>query len=90
MAVAGEIEGDDFLFAGLLAHHRFVKRGADGAGALRRGEDALGLGELHRGREGGELLDGARFDVAVLDQRGYRRCHAVVAHTAGVDLRRAG
>src|SRR6266567_1490725 len=38
---------------------------------------ALGLGELHRRREGIQLLDGTRFDVAVVDQSRYAEDLAV-------------
>ena len=41
---------------------RLVDRHADGVRALRRRDDALGLGELHRRREGLKLLHRARLE----------------------------
>jgi len=61
--VAGEVEGDHFLFAALPGTQGLVDRHADGVRGLGRGEDAFRLGELHRRFEGGVPVDDLRIIV---------------------------
>src|SRR5204863_9905813 len=45
-AVAAHVEGDDLPFARFLAFHRLVDGAGDAVGALRGGQESLGLDEL--------------------------------------------
>ena len=86
--VAGEVEEDGLLLAGLLALERFADRGGDGVAGLGCGDDAFGPGEEDAGLEGLELFDVDRFHEAVFHQLGHDDACAVVAETARVDGRR--
>ena len=64
--MAGVVEEDHPLLAGLLGRERLVDRGADGVAGLGRGDLALGAGELHRGLERLALRVGDRLHAARL------------------------
>ena len=85
-AVAGEVEEDDLLLAGLLALVRLVDGGGDGVAGLRSGDDAFGLGEELAGGEGIQLADVRGLDETVLEQLGDDGAGAVVAQAARVDV----
>lgn len=85
-AVAGEIEEDDFLFAGLFAFEGFAYGGGDGVAALGRRDDAFAAGEDGSGLEGFELVDVDGFHEFVFEELGDDDACAVVAETAGVDV----
>ena len=55
MAVAGEVEEDGARLALALGLERLEDGTGDGVVGLRRGDDALGAGELNSSGEGGEL-----------------------------------
>src|ERR1035437_4403836 len=85
VAVAGEVEDDHLLLAGLPAKERLVDRGADRGRGLRRRDDPLRFRELDCRVERLELPGRAGLDVAVRDERAHQRSHAVVPETPRVD-----
>ena len=71
-----------------LGFERLADGFGDGVVGFRRGNDALGAGELNAGGEGVKLLHRGGFDQSqVHDVRDQRR-HAVVAQAAGMNSRR--
>ena len=85
--MAGEVEEDGLLLAGLLALEGLLDGGGDGVAGLRSGDDALGAGEQDAGREGILLLDVHGLHQAVLHQLGEDDTGTVVTEAAGVDGR---
>ena len=88
-SVTGEVEEDNFLFAGLLALLGLADGGSDGMTTLWSGDDTLCTSEDHTGLEGLELWDIDTVHVAVLDELRDNHTCTVVAQTTGVDVARA-
>ena len=84
-AVAGEVEEDGLLFAGLFALEGFGNGGGNGVAAFRGRDDTLGAGEEHAGLEGVNLFDINGFHVTVLHELGEDDTGTVVAEATGVD-----
>ena len=85
-AVAGEVEEDDLLLAGLLAPAGLADGGRDGVARLGGRDDALCAGKEHACLEGLELRDVDAAHQPVLNQLADNHAGAVVAQTAGVDV----
>ena len=79
VAVAGEVEQDDLVLARRLRSLRLVDGRQDRVTAFRRGQDALGTGELHGSREARGLIDRHRLDLAIVHEAAHERRIAVVA-----------
>ena len=85
MAVAGQVEQDGALLAGLAGRRGFFRHRAQRVRRLRSGEEALAPREAHRLRKDLSLLVRARLNDLVLDQRAKGRRVSVVAQAACVD-----
>ena len=85
MSVTAQGREDYGLFPGLLRLQCFADREGDGVGGLRRGNDAFGSRELHRGGEAFRLRDRLRVHQPLFIQVRDERGHAVVAQPAGVN-----
>src|SRR5207249_9779126 len=74
-AVAAHFEGDDLPFARFLAFHRLVDGAGDAVGALRGGQESLGLDELSGPFEHITfvLRDSDRVDEAAMPEEGEDR-----------------
>ena len=83
--MAGQVEEDGLLLAGLLALQGLADGGGDGVAALRSGDDALGLGEEDAGLEGLRLVQVDGLHEAVLHELGHDDAGTVVAESAGMD-----
>src|SRR5207247_8097780 len=84
-AVAAVVERDRGRFIPGLRLEREVDRPADGVACLRRGDQALRLGEDLARLEGADLIDGPRFDEARVQQDAQGRRGPVVPQAARLD-----
>src|SRR5258706_9765791 len=85
MAVAGEVEEDRALHAGLVGGPRITESAVDGVCGLGSRDDALAAGERHGRSEDVVLEVGLGSNQAVAYELRNERRSAVVAQPAGVD-----
>ena len=85
-AVAGQVEQDNLLFAGLLAFLGFSNGGGDGMARLGGRNDALGAGKEHSGIKGFELRNIYATHQPILEQLRDDHACTMIAQTASMDV----